>query len=92
MNQKTYYVLASQLCKPCWKQHFVAVGFAIHQKGVGVVEMAGYKEDGMVGMMVREEVDCDRIITGRMIVVGNIHCLKTACDQNTPYMAGGGGW
>lgn len=41
--------------------------------------------DGMVGMMVREEVD--GIIVGRM---GNIHCLKTARDQNIPYMAGGG--
>jgi hypothetical protein len=61
---------------------------AIHQKGAEVVEMAGYREDGMVGMMVREEVDC--IIIGRMIVVENIHCLKTACDQNIPYMGEGG--
>jgi hypothetical protein len=54
-----------------------------------VVEMAGYEQDGMVGMMVREESGegCNRMI---IIVVGNIHCFQTAHDQNIPYMAGGG--
>jgi hypothetical protein len=43
-------------------------------------------------MMVREESGegCDRVVVGRMIVVGNIHCFQTARDQNIPYMAGGG--
>jgi hypothetical protein len=63
----------------------VATGFAIQlgQKGAAVVEMAGYEEDGMVGMMVREESGEGQ---GRMrpcrIVVGNIHCFQTARDQN----------
>jgi hypothetical protein len=36
--------------------------------------MAGYEEDGMVGMMVREESGKDATASS-LIVVGNIHCF-----------------
>ena len=70
------------------------MGFAIQpgQNGAVVVEMTSYEDDGMVGMMMGEKSggECDCIIIGKMIVVGNINCFHTAHDQNIPYMAGGG--